>query len=83
MDAQKVLRRLEGTPVRISNKEGQVFWQVTYDNDLYNDLLNVVIAVAKIPIKDINTTTYSGAYTRDAMGNLQPDPVVEYHREKI
>lgn len=75
MDAQKILRRLDSTPVRLQNSSGQVFWQVTYDNNTYNDLLNVVTAVAKTPIKEY---TYQQP-ARDTMY----ESVIDYHRDKI
>lgn len=81
VDAQKVLRRLEGTPVKVQNDSGQVFWQVTYDNETYNNLLNVVTAVASTPIKESYTTTYVNP------NNLPPEATVisamDYHRDRI
>ena len=71
MDAQKILRRLESTPVRLCSDDGHTFWQVTYDNETYNDLLNVVSAVAKIPVKE--------TFVRDVVY----ESVVDYHRDKI
>ena len=85
VDAQKVLRRLEGTPVKIQNDSGQVFWQVTYDNETYNNLLNVVTAVASTPIKESYTTTYVNPNVNP--NNLPPEAtvisVMDYHRDRI
>lgn len=81
VDAQKILRRLEGTPVRLQNDSGQLFWQVTYDDRTYNDLLGLVVAVAQTPLKESYTTTYVNP------NNLPPEAsvisVMDYHREKI
>jgi hypothetical protein len=66
-DAQKVLSKLQGTPVRLFNETGQAFWQVTYDDETYKLLLNVVSAVANTPIR----STYEVIEPQD------------YHREKI
>lgn len=74
MDAQKVLRRLEGTPVKIQNDKGMVYWQVTYDNDTYSNLLNVVTAVANTPIKEVYT---------QPIRDITYESVVDYHRDKI
>lgn len=76
MDAQKILRKLDSTPVRISNSSGQVFWQVTYDNDTYNDLMNLIVAVSRTPIKE--------AYIKESfVRDTAYESVVDYHRDKI
>lgn len=75
MDAQKILRRLDSTAVRVSQKDGDVFWQVTYDNKTYNDLLNVVTAVARTPIKEYTPIQP----VRDTVY----ESIIDYHRDKI
>lgn len=81
IDAQKILRKLEGTPTKFYREDGEAFWQVTYDNETYNNLLNVVTAVANTPIKESYTATYVN------QNNLPPEvpviSVMDYHREKI
>lgn len=75
VEAQRILKRLEGTPVRIDKEHGETFWQVTYDDDTYNKLLSLVEAVAKTPMKEVN-------YDMSPDGN----PIISstpYHREKI
>ena len=72
VDAQRVLRQLEGTPVRVTNDNGQIFWQVTYDDGTYRDLLNVVTAVARIPVKETSIVRDTAI-----------ESVVDYHRDKI
>lgn len=64
-DAQKVLTKLQGTPVRLYNQSGQSFWQVTYDNETYNLLLGVVTAVAELPIRSISTFPDEQDYRRE------------------
>ena len=46
--AQKILRKLDGTPIRMSGDRKTV--QVTYDMDTYNNLIDVIMAVANTPI---------------------------------
>lgn len=79
VEAQKLLRKLDGTPVKVYNEQGNVFWQVTYDNDTYSSLINVLEAVAKLPIKEYTV------YPQPAYSSYtQPDSTpTEYHREKI
>ena len=75
MEAQKILRKLDGTPVKVYNDHGEVFWQVTYDDNTYNTLLNILDSIAKTPIKEYyNMPSYP-----------QPTyyPPADYHREKI
>ena len=76
VEAQKLLRKLDGTPVKVYNEQGNVFWQVTYDNDTYSSLINVLEAVAKTPIKEYTTSTNS-------LYSLYQQPSKDYHREKI
>ena len=78
MDAQKVLRKLDSTPVKFYGKDGGLYWQVTYDNDTYNKLLNVVTAVANTPVKEPNIVREQ-PIVRDVMY----ESVVDYHRDKI
>ena len=68
IDAQRVLKRLEGTPVRVDREHGQTVWQVTYDDNTYNALLGVIDAVAHIPLKE-----YLPPY----------QPPADYHRDRI
>ena len=77
VDAQRILRRLEGTPVRFTNSNGQVFWQITYDDDTYRSLLNVVGSVASIPIKEVHTNT------QPTVRDTAFESVTDYHRDKI
>ena len=72
LNAQKVLRKLESTPVKVYRGDGTVCWQVTYDNETYRDLLNVVTTVANIPVKE-------PTFVRDTAY----ESVVDYHRDKI
>lgn len=74
IDAQKILRRLEGTPVKVCSDSGQVSWQVTYDDGTYRTLLNLLTTVATIPIKESKET-----FVR----NTAYESVVDYHRDKI
>ena len=70
VEAQKVLKRLDGTPVKFLGGDGKQHWQVTYDDDTYNSLIGVLEAVAHTPMKE---------YVESA-------PVIElpeYHRNKI
>ena len=76
IDAQKILRSLEGTPTKFYREDGEAFWQVTYDNDTYNALLNIIVAVSRIPIKE---TYIRESYVRDTAY----ESVVDYHRDKI
>lgn len=71
MSAQKVLRRLEGTPI-IVKPDNSV--QVTYDYDTYSALFEVLVAVSKETVKD--TDTYSPIVKE------LPKPE-DYHREKV
>ena len=71
MDAQKILLRLEGTPVKLYREDGQAFFQVTFDSTTYNDLLNIVVAVSKTPRRE--------NFVRDTAF----ESVVDYHRDKI
>ena len=72
MDAQKILRRLEGTPIKVINESGNIFWQVTYDDETYRNLLNVVGTVSRIPVKE-------PTFVRDTVY----ESVIDYHRDKI
>lgn len=88
VNAQKILRQLEGTPVRLQNDSGQVFWQVTYDDKTYNDLLNVIVAVAQTPIKEVQTPVRESRVTTYVNPNtLSPEASVismmDYHRDRI
>jgi hypothetical protein len=77
VEAQKLLRRLDGTPVKVYNEQGEVYWQITYDNATYNSLVNIIEAVAKTPIREYTTNTNS-------LPNLYyQQPTTDYHREKI
>lgn len=76
VEAQKLLRLFEKTPVKVYNNHGDVYWQVVYDNETYNSLMNVVESVAKMPIRDY----YSNIIPEDESAYTQP---VAYHRDKI
>lgn len=79
-DAQKLLRKLEGEPVKVFNEQGTVFWQVTYSNESYNSLMNIIESVAKTPIKEY------ASYPQPTYSNypqINTVPTAEYHREKI
>ena len=67
IDAQRVLKRLESTPVKVEREHGETVWQVTYDDDTYNKLLNVITEVAKTPLREAPI----------------PQAIIEYHRDKI
>lgn len=45
-EAQKVLRLLDGTPIKVDGDRKYV--QVTYDMETYNSLLSVLFAVANL-----------------------------------
>ena len=79
VEAQRLLRKLEGEPVKVYNEQGITFWQVTYSNDTYNSLMNIVEAVAKTPIKEYNSYPQS-SYVSYTQTNLN---LPEYHREKV
>lgn len=51
-DAQKFLQRLKSTPVKVINDHGDVFWEVTYNNRDYIDLLNILTGIARNPIEE-------------------------------
>ena len=74
LSAQKVLRRLEGTPVKFYGDSGKQYWQVTYDDITYRELLSVVTAVANIPVKEINT---------QPIRDTAFESITDYHRDKI
>ena len=67
VDAQRLLRKLESTPVKVSGVGGKVYWQVTYDNETYKSLLGILSDIAKTPI-----------YTQ-----TQFEMTENYHREKV
>lgn len=67
VEAQKLLRKLESTPVKVFGESGLTYWQVTYDNDTYNALLGIISDIAKTPL---NTPT-------------QFDVVENYHRDRV
>lgn len=67
VDAQKLLRKLESTPVKFYNESGIPYWQVTYDNDTYNALLGIISDIARTPL-----------YTQ-----TQFELGENYHREKV
>lgn len=74
IDAQKILRKLEGTPTKFYREDGEPFWQVTYDDATYRDLLNVLVAVSHTPIKETVSS-----FVRDTAY----ESVIDYHRDKI
>lgn len=79
VEAQKLLRKLDGEPVKVYNEQGTTFWQVTYTNESYNSLLSIIESVANTPIKEYNSypqPTYSN------YAQLISDST-EYHREKV
>ena len=51
-DAQKFIQRLKSTPVKIINEHGDIFWQVTYSNQDYLELLNILTGIARSPIEE-------------------------------
>lgn len=67
--AQKVLRKLEGTPI-VVQPDNSV--RVTYDYDTYSALFEVLVAVSKESIREIDLPEYT-----------YPKSITEYHREKI
>lgn len=71
VDAQRVLKRFESTPVKFIREDGVSCWRVTYDDDTYNLMLGVISAVAEMPIRELETPTEIAS------------SVVAYHREKI
>ena len=79
VEAQKLLRKLESTPVRVQNEQGMMFWQVTYDDSTYRMLLKILTDVASIPIKEYDYTP------RYVSNTVQPstESVTTYHRDKI
>ena len=75
--AQKLLRKLESEPVKVSNEQGTAFWQVTYSNNSYIELLKIIEAVANTPMGDYDNSSY-----------IQPEvnqftSITGYHRDKI
>lgn len=74
IDAQKVLSKWRGTPVKMLEEDGRVFWQITFDNDTYGKMLSVVSSVAEMPIKEVYQTTYR---------EPQFNPITDYRRDKI
>ncbi len=84
IDAQKVLSKWRGTPVKMLEEHGQVYWQITFDNDTYGKMLSVVSAVAEMPIREAYVPSpqpiYSRAYTSY---NTSSEPPLDYHRDKI
>ena len=79
VEAQKLLRKLDGTPVKVYNEQGDVYWQVTYDNSTYSSLINIIETVSKLPIKEYATYPQP-TYPSYAQPASNP---IEYHREKI
>lgn len=72
IEAQHLLRKLEGAPVRLSVENGDNYWQVTYDDSTYRSLVDLVVAVSQLPIKEspvIRDTYY--------------ESISDYHRDKI
>lgn len=67
ISAQKVLRSLDKTPVKVMRGDGEVCWQVTFDNSTYNSLLSIISEVANTQIHSAPTI----------------ESIVEYHREKV
>lgn len=65
--AQKVLRKLDATPVKLLRGDGVVCIQVIYENDTYNDLLSVLNSVATEPLRC----------------QVVQEPVDGYHRIKV
>lgn len=85
-DAQKVLSKWRGTPVKMLEEHGQVFWQITFDNETYGKMLSVVSAVADLPIQETYTTTYTPQrnYQKSSHAYINTyNPEAEYHRDKI
>ena len=78
IEAQKLLRKLEGEPVKVYNEQGTTFWQVTYENDTYCSLINILESVANTPIKEYSSYPQP-TYTPYSQHVFTPD----YHREKI
>ena len=79
VEAQKLLRKLDGETVKVFNEQGTTFWQVTYTNESYNSLLSIIESVANAPIKEYNSypqPTYSN-YAQSIADST------EYHREKV
>lgn len=67
VDAQRLLRKLESTPVKFYGESGIQYWQVTYDNETYNALLGIISDIARTPL-----------YTQ-----TQFEVTENYHREKV
>lgn len=63
LDAQKVLRLLDGTPIRMSGDRKTV--QVTYDMETYNALLGVLMAVSDEEPKNVPTFSTPTDYHRE------------------
>lgn len=82
VDAQKVLSKWQGTSVRMLEEHGKVFWQITFDNDTYGKMLNVVSSVAETPIKDTYNQPQRPIYNQ-TYSSYNTNPDAEYHREKI
>ena len=70
MQAQKVLRKLEGTPI-IVKPDNSV--QVTYEHETYSALFEVLVAVSKEQLGESETVAPS-PYAQS---------ITEYHREKV
>ena len=86
IDAQKVLSKWRGTPVKMFEEHWKTYWQITFDNDTYGKMLSVVSAVAEMPMQDTYTTTYTPQRTYPKQNNPyinSYNPEAEYHRDKI
>lgn len=85
IDAQKVLSKWRGTPVKMLEEHGQVYWQITFDNDTYGKMLNIVATVAELPLQDSYTTTYTPPrqHTPSRTYINSYNPEADYHRDKI
>ena len=68
MKAQRVLRKLDATPVKLTRGDGVICFQVTYDNTTYNELLSVLNDVASEPLRCQAEPIIS---------------IADYHREKV
>ena len=62
-------------------KDGRVFWQITFDNDTYGKMLNVVSCVAEMPIRETYNPPQQQGYRRFSSYNTNLD--TDYHRDKI
>ena len=78
LDAQKVLSKWRGTPVKMLEEHGQTYWQITFDNETYGLMLNVVTSVAETPIKEIYAPTYTQTRSYSTF-----NPEADYRRDKI